>query len=650
MTEIQESASDCVAVDCDNANYNLLTDLSPRPPVDIEFQDLTYAVRIGGNGQKSILRGVSGCFRSGELTAIMGISGAGKSTLLNILAGYKAYEATGSILVNGSPRDIRLFRKMSRYIMQEDLLQPRLTVAEAMKISADLKLGNEISTEQKEHLISEILSMLRLNKTRNTTTSRLSGGECKRLSIALEMVNNPPVIFLDEPTTGLDDMASSQCVQLLKHVASGGRTVICSIHTPSAKLFAMFDHVYIVAAGQCIYQGAGEYIVPYLSSLGLHCPIHYNPADFVIEVSSGEYGEHNERMVAAIENGRRKKWMPLDMELINEQQNKYISARSKERHFNEELKAEYFKRRTTFWQQFKILFCRKVLQDYRNPSNMWLKIVLYIFLALLLGSTYYGMGNDASKTLFNFGYCFTCTISFLYLPMLPLLLSFPTDVQLLKREHFNRWYSLNSYYMAMTLSRLPLQLFVCVVYVTITYTLSGQPLEISRAAMFLCTCILLALVSEAMGVAIGSTLNVINAMFVGPCVSVPLMLLAVYGYGSGTNYIPIHIKIAMALDYMRYGMEGLIYATYGNDRPDLICPEEEIYCQYKKPKYIMQEMGMSNVTFWYDAMALIIIFIMCNFLCLYLLKQRLNRGKTFAALYYVRKLIESKISLTRSNR
>lgn len=111
------------------------------------------------------------------------------------------------------------------------------------------------------------------------------------------------------------------------------------------------------------------------------CLIYYQNSIFVIfvyffnstviEVSSGEYGEHNERMVAAIENGRRKKWMPLDMELINEQQNKYISARSKERHFNEELKAEYFKRRTTFWQQFKILFCRKVLQDYRNPVNQF---------------------------------------------------------------------------------------------------------------------------------------------------------------------------------------------------------------------------------------------------------------------------------------
>lgn len=75
-------------------------------------------------------------------------------------------------------------------------------------------------------------------------------------------------------------MSSSQCVQLLKLLAEGGRTVICSVHTPSAKLFAMFDHVYIVAAGVCVYQGVGGDIVPFLRQVGLDCPTHYNPADF----------------------------------------------------------------------------------------------------------------------------------------------------------------------------------------------------------------------------------------------------------------------------------------------------------------------------------------------------------------------------------
>lgn len=96
---------------------------------------------------------------------------------------------------------MRAFRKMSRYIMQESLYQPMLTVREAMNISADLKLGNELSRSQKNEVIDEILDLLRLTKTVDTMGHRLSGGEQKRLSIALELVNNPPLIFLDEPTT-----------------------------------------------------------------------------------------------------------------------------------------------------------------------------------------------------------------------------------------------------------------------------------------------------------------------------------------------------------------------------------------------------------------------------------------------------------------
>lgn len=80
--------------------------------------------------------------------------------------------------------------------------------------------------------------------------------------------------------SGLDDMASSQCLFLLKALAEGGRTVICSIHTPSARLFSLFDNVYIVSEGQCVFQGHGQDIVPYLASFDLHCPKHYNPADF----------------------------------------------------------------------------------------------------------------------------------------------------------------------------------------------------------------------------------------------------------------------------------------------------------------------------------------------------------------------------------
>lgn len=80
--------------------------------------------------------------------------------------------------------------------------------------------------------------------------------------------------------SGLDDLSCYQCITLLKLLAEGGRNVICSIHTPSAKLFAIFDDIYILNQGQCVYQGHGSEIVPFLETVGLTCPIHYNPADF----------------------------------------------------------------------------------------------------------------------------------------------------------------------------------------------------------------------------------------------------------------------------------------------------------------------------------------------------------------------------------
>lgn len=156
-----------------------------------------------------------------------------------------------------------------------------LTVHDVMMYAADLKLGfSDLTKEQKMDVVNEIIHLLRLEKTVNTKCSQLSGGELKRLSIAQELVNNPPAIFLDEPTTGLDDMSSTQCVELLKRLATGGRTVICSVHTPSAKIFEMFDHIYVVANGQCVYNGRGQNIVPYMETIGLRCPKTYNPADF----------------------------------------------------------------------------------------------------------------------------------------------------------------------------------------------------------------------------------------------------------------------------------------------------------------------------------------------------------------------------------
>lgn len=152
--------------------------------------------------------------------------------------------------------------------------------------------------------IKQILEAIALYELRKVRTGQLSGGQRKRLAIALELVDNPPVMFFDEPTSGLDSSTSTQVISLLKQLAEEGRTIICTIHQPSALVFGLFDHLYALADGHCIYSGNTQMLVPFLAELDLVCPKTYNPSDYLLEISTNDYGEQNIRLIEKIQNGR----------------------------------------------------------------------------------------------------------------------------------------------------------------------------------------------------------------------------------------------------------------------------------------------------------------------------------------------------------
>ncbi|XP_023026989.1 ATP-binding cassette sub-family G member 1 [Leptinotarsa decemlineata] len=650
-----------------------LTHLPKRPKVDLAFSNLKYVVKQGKT-EKVILRNVSGHIRSGELCAIMGPSGAGKSTLLNILTGYKTEGMSGQILMNDADRDLGQFRKLSAYIMQDNQLHANLTVDEAMSVAAKLKIGDK-PVHEREAVITEILDTLGLIDHRKTMTSGLSGGQKKRLSIALELVSNPPIMFFDEPTSGLDSSSCFQCISLLKTLAKGGRTIICTIHQPSARLFEMFDQLYTLADGQCVYQGSTNQLVPFLGSLGLQCPAYHNPASYIIEVACGEYGDHTRKLVCAIDNGKHdiREGLPFPEFKVNDGLNNaeqfekdnlnslIINKLAKgssnssngtnnilsDSYNNHDLKAAVSdgtelekvnvnsallnnampvkqpRYGNSEFQQFFIILKRALLFSMRDWTLMYLRLFAHLLVGVLIGALYFKIGNDGAKVLSNLGFLFFNMLFLMYTSMTITILSFPLEMPVLLKEHFNRWYSLRSYYLAITISDMPFQTVFCIAYVTIVYYMTAQPPDMQRYGMFLLACLLVSFVAQSVGLVVGAAMNVQNGVFLAPVMSVPFLLFS--GFFVSFDAIPIYLRWITYLSYIRYGFEGTALATYGFDRPKLDCFIK--YCHFKKPKTTLEELDMHNSSYLVDVLALVAIFFFLRIAAFLFLKWKLKSNR-----------------------
>ena len=220
--------------------------------VQVDWENLRVTGRLGKRNIQ-ILDNVTGSTKPGELMAIMGSSGAGKSTLMNVLTrrNVKGLKISGRVSVNGMEvkEDIS---KLSAYIQQNDVFVGALTVREHLLFHARLKLSKQTASRQTER-IEEVVKIMGLQRCYNTTIGlpgvdkTISGGEMKRLSIATEILIDPPIIFADEPTSGLDSYLAMAVVNTLKDLSRNGTTVLCTIHQPSSEIFDVFDSLQLLS-------------------------------------------------------------------------------------------------------------------------------------------------------------------------------------------------------------------------------------------------------------------------------------------------------------------------------------------------------------------------------------------------------------------
>ncbi|KAJ9557167.1 hypothetical protein OSB04_011781 [Centaurea solstitialis] len=279
----------------------------PFEPLTITFQDLQYHVEPppemrehGFTGKRlQLLSDITGAFRPGVLTALMGVSGAGKTTLLDVLAGRKTSGIVeGEVKIGGYPKVQETFARISGYCEQTDIHSPQITVEESVIFSAWLRLQPEIDSKTKYKFIEEILEIVELYAIKDAMVgipgvSGLSTEQRKRLTIAVEVIANPSIIFMDEPTTGLDARSAAIVMRAVKNIVDTGRTIVCTIHQPSIDIFEAFDELILLKSGGCmIYCGPlghhSSSVIEYLESIPGVPKIkdNYNPATWMLEVTS----------------------------------------------------------------------------------------------------------------------------------------------------------------------------------------------------------------------------------------------------------------------------------------------------------------------------------------------------------------------------
>ncbi|KAG7401123.1 hypothetical protein PHYBOEH_002681 [Phytophthora boehmeriae] len=276
------------------------SDVKNFVPVTLAFKDLWYSVQDPADSKQTIdlLQGISGFALPGTITALMGSSGAGKTTLMDVIAGRKTGgQIRGQILLNGYPATDLAIRRATGYCEQMDIHPDASTFREALTFSAFLRQDADVPDSQKYDSVNECLELLDLHSIADQIIRGSSSEQMKRLTIGVELAAQPSVLFLDEPTSGLDARSAKLIMDGVRKVADTGRTIICTIHQPSALVFSVFDSLLLLKrGGEMVFFGDlgvnASKMVTYFESIEGVTKLEqgYNPATWMLEVIGAGVG------------------------------------------------------------------------------------------------------------------------------------------------------------------------------------------------------------------------------------------------------------------------------------------------------------------------------------------------------------------------
>ncbi|CAN6203593.1 unnamed protein product [Urochloa humidicola] len=465
--------------------------------VFITWEDV-WVTAVDGRGKAAtILHGVSGSARPGEVLAIMGPSGCGKTTLLDTLAGRldTNLRSKGDILINGRRQKLAL--GTSAYVTQENVLMATLTVREAIYYSAQIQLPGTMPVTEKLARADETIQEMGLTSSLDTRiggreTKGISGGQRKRLSICLEILTRPRLLFLDEPTSGLDSAASFHVMSRIADLAAReGMTTVAVVHQPCSEVFELFHGLCLLASGQTIYFGPAANAAEFFTSNGYPCPPMRNPSDHFLRTINRDF---------EMESGETTVSKPSAAdEAIETLVNAYRSSNTsenakKEMHEISEMGGVMMRRnQASFLTKVLVLTRRSFVNMYRDVGYYWLRLGIYISISLCLGTIYYnfGYGYDSIRSRSSM---LMFTGGLLTLMAIGGFPSFVEEMKIFRRERLNGHYGVSAFVISNWLSATPYLVLIAVLPGAIAYYLSGLKRGVDHFMYFtlvLCSCTML---------------------------------------------------------------------------------------------------------------------------------------------------------------
>ena len=587
-----------------------------------------------------ILKPISTGFYPGQLNVIMGPSGSGKTSLLCSIArrlhssfGTK-YQVTGEMLYNGAVPSESVIRSASSFVTQDDdALMPSLTVRESLQFAAGLRLPSWMSKEEKNRRAEEILMKMGLKDCANNLIGSdlikgISGGEKRRVTIAIQILTDPKVLLLDEPTSGLDAFTATSIIEVLNGLAAEGRTLILTIHQSRSDLFPYFSNVLLLArGGHPVYAGKGAEMLPHFERLGYPCPQTTNPADFALDLITVDLQEKRREAASRAKVERLiSDWENRPLELSRQTSTIATPA---------EL-GSLKKQMNPFHQMFPLVLRRSAINLRRQPHLLISRTMQVIGIAIIIALFFAPLKSDYEAVQSRMGLVQQITSMYfvgkeqsrvtqrengskltVFSGMLQNIAIYPYERDVFYREEGDNCYSVEAFMLQYTVLEVPFEIVTSIIFGIMAAFAIGleRSAKMTFISAFNCFCITSC--GESLGIMfctlfdhVGFSVQVTSVMLSISMVMGGIMSPDVPDVLRGINYIsPVKYSVS---NMAPYTMEGRVFTCSDAQRlPNGSCPIEtgeqvlDLYNLDKNANMHILGLGLCAVVYRLVAYALI---------------------------------------------